>query len=55
MAYAEKARIKRNEVIVKALAAGLTQSEVARITGLARARIGQIADAANEKAEKSGR
>lgn len=45
---AEALRLKRNAAVLAALDAGMTQGEVARITGLVRPRIGQILKAATE-------
>lgn len=38
----EQARVKRNELIIKAKGEGMPQVEIANATGLGKARIGQI-------------
>lgn len=47
-AEAEKLRERRNLLILKALATGLTHAQVAQATGLTRGRIGQIAQASDD-------
>lgn len=41
-AQAERTRTERNQTIIDAVMAGATQSDIARATGLTRARIAQI-------------
>lgn len=44
---AEQAREARNAAVRQAIADGMTHAEIARITGLTRARVGQLAERAD--------